>query len=1092
MTPSIRVSPTAIVLVRSGNGTYVKARSLLDTGAACSIVKKSFADEVGLHQQFNGTNIFGIGDQKVNVPGTIAKVVFRPVGKIVPIISVIATVMYTVTGNIPYVNAYLKGHLDATQLKLADPKFDVSQDVDIIFGLDILNYIYTGSKILTNIPGVEAYGTCFGHVLMGALWKHPADISTKQLRGTSVEDYGVHATRLEEVLEKFWKVEQPPEDPVEHPEHVECERLYTSNTTRMPDGKYMVRLPLLTDRPALGESRAIAARRFYSLEAKLAKNPVFAEKYRNFMREYESLGHMSKSNYQFDSEHFIIPHHGIFKRDSDKLRVVFNGASQSSNGISVNQCLHSGKPLQNDITKILLNFRRHQFVFTADIRMMFRQTWIHPDDRRYQLILWREDPSQDLQISRCVALPGSVSYSLHGFGDASEMGYGACVYLRTADAAGNVMVRLIIAKTRVASKKTKQTIPKNELNAAHMVYKLLNHAAAAYEDELDIDSINAWSDSKITLCWLNTKPHLLQTFECNRVQDIQQSKRLMTWRYVRGELNPADVASRGTTAKRLLKCKLWWSPDWLLEEESQWPTMPVTMSPELPGFKQLVHVVAEEQSWEDCLLSRVSSYSKLINVTSYILRFCKNIRLPKQQRNLNQTLSIDENRAATSHWIKKVQLDAYKDEAILLKKGKLVCKSLQKLSVFVDEDQFIRVGGRLRNSSLRYEAKHPLLIPKDHRWTQLLMQHYHRIHCHASTSALINILRQRYWIPSARRQVARVIHSCTPCFRFSATEQAPFMADLPADRVTAARPFSGVATDFAGPYLVKASQLRNAKSVKAYLCVFVCLGTKAVHLELVSSLSTEAFIAAFTRFVSRRGLPSLVRSDQGTNFKGASSYLREVNQFLLDHETVLADEFRRQDVRWEFNPPGAAHMSGLVEAAVKSSKNLLKREIGDRILTFELLYTAFCRIEAVLNSRALVPMSEDPCDLEILSPGHFLIGQPLVSLPEPSWKDTNMSRLSHFQFVQAITQKFWAKYYFEYLNNLQSRNKWNRHVPNVAINDLVLIKDDNTPPLQWRRGRVIQIFKGSDDVVRSVKLKTQEANSFVLLLNYVNCPWNCN
>ncbi|XP_063392279.1 uncharacterized protein LOC134677781 [Cydia fagiglandana] len=160
--------------------------------------------------------------------------------------------------------------------------------------------------------------------------------------------------------------------------------------------------------------------------------------------------------------------------------------------------------------------------------------------------------------------------------------------------------------------------------------------------------------------------------------------------------------------------------------------------------------------------------------------------------------------------------------------------------------------------------------------------------------------------------------------KFNASTQAPFMADLPADRVTAARAFSGVATDFAGPYWVKSSHLRNAKSLKAYLCVFVCLGTKAVHLELVSSLSTEAFIAAFTRFVSRRGLPALVRSDQGTNFKGASSYLKEVSQFLLDNEIVLQEEFRRQGVRWEFNPPGAPHMSGLVEAAVKSSKNLLK------------------------------------------------------------------------------------------------------------------------------------------------------------------------
>lgn len=151
---------------------------------------------------------------------------------------------------------------------------------------------------------------------------------------------------------------------------------------------------------------------------------------------------------------------------------------------------HSGKPLQTDITKILLNFRRHQIVFTADIRMMFRQTFIHPSDRRYQLILWCADPSQEVQIPRCVTLPEAVSYSLHGFGDVLQLGYGACVYLRTEDTAGGVLARLVIAKTRVAPKKVKQNIPKKELNAAHLVFKLLNHVAAAYEDSIELDSIN--------------------------------------------------------------------------------------------------------------------------------------------------------------------------------------------------------------------------------------------------------------------------------------------------------------------------------------------------------------------------------------------------------------------------------------------------------------------------------------------------------------------------------------------------------------------------------------------------------------------------
>ena len=137
------------------------------------------------------------------------------------------------------------------------------------------------------------------------------------------------------------------------------------------------------------------------------------------------------------------------------------------------------------------------------------------------------------------------------------------------------------------------------------------------------------------------------------------------------------------------------------------------------------------------------------------------------------------------------------------------------------------------------------------------------------------------------------------------------MADLPADRVTQARVFNGVGTDFAGPFQIKASQLRNAKIMKAYLCVFVCLATKAVHLEVVSELSTEAFLAAFSRFVSRRGLPSLIRSDCGTNYVGSNRHLSEVQKYLKSHNSEIGDDLARRGVKWLFNPPSAPNFGGI-------------------------------------------------------------------------------------------------------------------------------------------------------------------------------------
>ncbi|KAA5784357.1 transposase family protein, partial [Pseudomonas aeruginosa] len=179
----------------------------------------------------------------------------------------------------------------------------------------------------------------------------------------------------------------------------------------------------------------------------------------------------------------------------------------------------------------------------------------------------------------------------------------------------------------------------------------------------------------------------------------------------------------------------------------------------------------------------------------------------------------------------------------------------------------------------------------------------------------------------------------------------PQMGDLPPDRVKKMRPFSGVGTDFAGPFMIKASRLRNVRLIKAYLCVFVCLSTKAVHLEVVADLTTEAFIASLDRFVSRRGLPELIRSDNGTNFVGADRYLRDVVNFLNNNQVDIETALSRRGIRWTFSPPGCPHWGGIFEAVVKSAKTHLMRVIGQTSLTFEELTTVFCKIEAVLNSR---------------------------------------------------------------------------------------------------------------------------------------------
>lgn len=306
----ITICPTAVVGIRGSDGHYYKARALLDTGASVSVITQSLVNKLKLHQQSNRTKIYGVGNNSVDLPGTSAKLVIKPIGKPVPIISTVAIVMYHIAVEIPSFPINCRHLIRDKGIILSDQNFDTPQELDLILGTDVLNYVYEGSKISLNVPDLNAYKTCFGHVIMGSLLESMSDSSPRGC--TSVNDYGIMASRLEEVLERFWKVEEPPSPPAVHPDHMECERLYNSSVSRMPDGKYMVRLPLLSERPVLGESKALAMQRLKSLERKMDKNPVFATKYREFMEEYERLGHMSLSRFQFDSEHFIIPHHGIF------------------------------------------------------------------------------------------------------------------------------------------------------------------------------------------------------------------------------------------------------------------------------------------------------------------------------------------------------------------------------------------------------------------------------------------------------------------------------------------------------------------------------------------------------------------------------------------------------------------------------------------------------------------------------------------------------------------------------------------------------------------------------------------------------------
>ncbi|XP_033179604.1 uncharacterized protein LOC117152329 [Bombus impatiens] len=323
---------------------------------------------------------------------------------------------------------------------------------------------------------------------------------------------------------------------------------------------------------------------------------------------------------------------------------------------------------------------------------------------------------------------------------------------------------------------------------------------------------------------------------------------------------------------------------------------------------------------------------------------------------------------------------------------------------------------------MAFTQKHPIILPKS-LTTSRIIENEHKVSLHAGTQATLYAVRQRYWPIDGRSQVWHTIKNCVCCVRAHPPQVDYIMSNLPEARVTESRPFTNVGVDYCGPFYIKEKRDRNRRQVKMYVAIFICLAVKAVHIELVGDLTSESFIAALLRFIARRRFCSTLHSDNGSNFIGANNDLRELYELLKsdDHIEKVTTFLANKQIEWHFIPPHSPHFGGLCEAAVKSFKHHFKRIVGNELLgnesfTFEQFNTLVIEIEAVLNSRPLTPISTDPKDLLVLTPGHFLIGESLMSVRERDFRDTPSNRLSRWQHIQKLKQHFWKRWHKEYLN----------------------------------------------------------------------------
>ena len=662
-----------------------------------------------------------------------------------------------------------------------------------------------------------------------------------------------------------------------------------------------------------------------------------------------------------------------------------------------------------------------------------------PDAELEEWKAWQHDlPKLELfNINRCfkpVSFTPTI-YELHHFSDASERGYGAVSYLRALNGEGDVHCSFIMAKARVAPLKA-MTIPRMELAAAALATRL--DALVGQEITLPISSSTFWTDSTCVLRYIANEDKRYQTFVSNRVSTIRERSSPSQWKYVETSSNPADDASRGISAEELINSQRWISgPGFLSHPENEWPVQPVDLSisaqdPEIKKEAKVLGTSATEKQREPCDdFERFSSWSKLRRVTAWILRYISTLKrrcaLRKRDEPVvyNETyspLSVDEIRAAERHVIQHVQSKHFKEELSKLSGSRPETKLKRESCIHqldpVLIDGLLCVGGRLHHAPIGDDIKHPAILPKNHHVSEMIVRYYHVLSAHSGVEHTLSLIREKFWIVNARSLVKRLVHRCVPCRRRQAPVGEQKMANLPRDRVTPSKPpFTYVGVDCFGPFMVK----RGRSQVKRYGVLFTCLAIRAIHIEVAASLDTDSFINALRRFIARRGRPAIIRSDNGGNFVKGDKDLKEavkswnhdqLHGYLLNHE-----------IKWIFNPPAGSHHGGVWERCIRTVRKVMKGLLSEQTLDDEGLSTLMCEVENIVNGRPLTKVSDDPRDLEALTPNHLLLLRGGPSLPPGCFtKDDTYSR-RRWKQVQYLADIFWRRWIKEYLPALQKRAK---------------------------------------------------------------------
>ncbi|XP_060519743.1 uncharacterized protein LOC132697963 [Cylas formicarius] len=914
---------TALLHIRDVHGNWHPIRAILDSGAQTSFLTKRCATMLGLSKYNISISINGLESMSMSAYSAVHCEI-APLATKSHTFHVETVVVDQICNKMPNMSFDPNSLEFLKELKLADPQWYTQSEVQLLIGAEIYGSLIQDGHLYfgPNVP--TCLNTVFGSTLIGEM---PLDAGPSNSKTISAYFTTVSNIDLNNALQKFWETEEIPNVLQKPPSDIYCEKYYADTTTRDTNGRYTVSLPFRITSPDFGDTRALTLKRFYSLENRLLRNKDLYHSYSEIMEEYLAMGHMrpvSRPSDEHLHEYFYIGHLAVIKEDSRStpVRIVFDASSHATNKPSLNQVLYAGPKLQRDLVTILLNFRLHKYCFVTDISKMYRMINVESSQRKYQRILWRfnpEDPVSDYELQTVT------------FGINCSPYLAIRTLLQLADDYHDLPL---------ASKILKESV-------------YIDDCAVSCPD---LEQLSLMKNQLIELLrrggfelkkWASNEPKLLADLPETHVGIRDFSLDLENVKNTRFAIvGFCDAPERGMCATIFFRVS---------NQDGTYKSYFVCAKSKVAPVKRIS--LPRLELCSAVLLAKLMHFvqrsfaNKIIfqNVIAFTdstvaLSWIKGASFGWKTFVANRVTYIQEKIAAYDWNHVPSEFNAADPGSRgLLPSDLIQCTLWWQGPAFLRTSQelweFTKI--KIETPSEAFEEERRIVL------TSTITPHF-----------LDTMLNN---ISNARKLIR------------------PLLGNLPKFRVSQAKAFENVGVDLTGSFPITMNRLRGAKRLKAYIVLFICCCTKAVHLEIVSDLSADTFLAAFRRFMARRGRVSNVYSDNGTNFVAASKHLKEIYAHVAIHESI----------RWHFNPPSAPHMGGLWESNIKSAKTHLLGVIGEQILTFEELYTCTTQVEAILNSRPLCPVSTDPSDLTALTPGHFLSLEPLSVIPNP---DTSQLR----------------------------------------------------------------------------------------------------